>query len=114
MGESCNNSYEIVYLRNSEQVYGPFTNEELVGEALSRFPGQVVIATKFGIKLDNSGQQVVDSRPATPITGWIRKSIAEDSAFALCVIDASPRADRFLALLEAWLRGSLRGVCLTY
>jgi aryl-alcohol dehydrogenase-like predicted oxidoreductase len=48
---------------DTAQVYGPFTNEELVGEALAPFHGQVVIATKFGIKLDNSGQQVIDSRP---------------------------------------------------
>ena len=39
------------------------TNEELVGEALAPFRGQVAIATKFGIKLDPSGQQVQDSRP---------------------------------------------------
>ena len=48
---------------DTAQVYGPFTNEELVGEALSPFRGQVVIATKFGIKIDTSGQQVMDSRP---------------------------------------------------
>jgi aryl-alcohol dehydrogenase-like predicted oxidoreductase len=49
---------------DTAQVYGPFTNEELVGEALAPFHGQVVIATKFGMKIDTtSGQQVVDSRP---------------------------------------------------
>jgi aryl-alcohol dehydrogenase-like predicted oxidoreductase len=48
---------------DTAEIYGPFTNEELVGEALAPFRGQVVIATKFGIKLDPSGQQVVDSRP---------------------------------------------------
>src|SRR4030065_404647 len=47
---------------DTAEVYGPFTNEELVGEALSPFRGKVVIATKFGIKLDSSGQQVQDSR----------------------------------------------------
>jgi aryl-alcohol dehydrogenase-like predicted oxidoreductase len=41
---------------DTAQVYGPFTNEELVGEALAPFHGQVIIATKFGIKLDNRGQ----------------------------------------------------------
>jgi aryl-alcohol dehydrogenase-like predicted oxidoreductase len=55
------------------QVYGPFTNEELVGEALAPFRGQVVIATKFGMKIDTDGQQVVDSRPE-----YIKQS-AEDS-----------------------------------
>src|SRR5512132_337585 len=37
------------------EVYGPFTNEELVGEALAPFRGQVVIATKFGFELDPKG-----------------------------------------------------------
>ena len=41
--------------------YGPFTNEELVGEALAPLRDQVVIATKFGFKLDADGG--VDSRP---------------------------------------------------
>jgi aryl-alcohol dehydrogenase-like predicted oxidoreductase len=48
---------------DTAEVYGPFTNEELVGEALAPFGGQVAITTKFGIKIDPSGQQVVDSRP---------------------------------------------------
>src|SRR2546421_806339 len=37
---------------DTAEVYGPFTNEELVGEALAPFRGQVVIATKFGFDLD--------------------------------------------------------------
>jgi aryl-alcohol dehydrogenase-like predicted oxidoreductase len=51
---------------DTAEVYGPFTNEQLVGEALSPFRGKVVIATKFGFKLDpNGGRQWVglDSRP---------------------------------------------------
>ena len=51
---------------DTAEVYGPFTNEELVGEALAPFRGQVVIATKFGFKLDpNGGPKWVglDSRP---------------------------------------------------
>ena len=48
---------------DTAQVCGAFTNEELVGEALAPFHGQVIIATKFGIKIDTSGQQVMDSRP---------------------------------------------------
>jgi len=40
---------------DSAEVYGPFVNEELVGEALAPFRGQVVIATKFGFKLDPFG-----------------------------------------------------------
>ena len=51
---------------DTAEVYGPFINEELVGEALSPFRGQVVIATKFGFKLDpngGSGWLGLDSRP---------------------------------------------------
>src|SRR2546427_9044158 len=47
---------------DTAEIYGPFTNEELVGEALAPVRAQVVIATKFGIKIEN-GQQVQDSRP---------------------------------------------------
>jgi aryl-alcohol dehydrogenase-like predicted oxidoreductase len=47
---------------DTAQIYGPFTNEELVGEALHPFRGRVVIATKFGLRSDN-GQQVTDSHP---------------------------------------------------
>ena len=48
---------------DTAQAYGPFTNEELVGQGLAPFRAQVVIATKFGIRIDPSGQQVIDSRP---------------------------------------------------
>ena len=41
---------------DTAEVYGPFTNEELVGEALAPFRGKVVIATKFGFKLKPSGE----------------------------------------------------------
>ncbi|ABD70162.1 aldo/keto reductase [Rhodoferax ferrireducens T118] len=47
---------------DTAEIYGPFTNEELVGEALAPFRGKVAIATKFGIKLEG-GQQVTNSRP---------------------------------------------------
>ena len=50
---------------DTAEIYGPFTNEELVGEALAPFRGQVVIATKFGFKIDLNGKQTgLDSRPA--------------------------------------------------
>jgi aryl-alcohol dehydrogenase-like predicted oxidoreductase len=50
---------------DTAEVYGPYTNEELVGEALAPFREQVVIATKFGFKIDpKTGKQVgLDSRP---------------------------------------------------
>jgi len=52
-----------VTLFDTAQAYVPFTNEDLVGEALAPFRGQVVIATKFGIEIDRGGHQIVDSRP---------------------------------------------------
>jgi aryl-alcohol dehydrogenase-like predicted oxidoreductase len=51
-----------VTLFDSAEMYGPFTNEELVGEALAPCRNKVVIATKFGIKMQD-GKQVQDSRP---------------------------------------------------
>lgn len=54
---------------DTAEVYGPFTNEELVGEALKPYRDNVVIATKFGIKMENF-KQVLDAKPET-----IRKSI---------------------------------------
>jgi aryl-alcohol dehydrogenase-like predicted oxidoreductase len=50
---------------DTAEVYGPFTNEELVGEALAPFKGKVVIATKFGFKIDREQLKYggVDSRP---------------------------------------------------
>ena len=55
-----------VTLFDTAEAYGPLVNEELVGEALAPFRGRVVIATKFGFKLDpKTGAQVgTDSRPA--------------------------------------------------
>src|ERR1043166_3352490 len=59
---------------DTAEAYGPFTNEELVGEALAPFRGQVVIATKFGFTFGPDGKQTgVDSRP-----GHIRE-VAEAS-----------------------------------
>ena len=57
---------------DTAEVYGPFTNEELVGEALEPFKGKVVIATKFGFKNAKTGDGL-DSRPARI------KQVAEES-----------------------------------
>jgi aryl-alcohol dehydrogenase-like predicted oxidoreductase len=54
---------------DTAEVYGPYVNEELIGEALKPFKGKVVIATKFGIQMEN-GKQVLDSKPET-----IRQSV---------------------------------------
>ncbi len=49
---------------DTAEMYGPFTNEALVGEALAPFRKQVVIATKFGFKISPKGEQIgLDSRP---------------------------------------------------
>src|SRR5712692_7757822 len=51
---------------DTAEAYGPFTNEELVGEALAPYRGKVVIATKFGFKIDPKAERSlngVDSRP---------------------------------------------------
>jgi aryl-alcohol dehydrogenase-like predicted oxidoreductase len=48
---------------DTAEVYGPFANEELVGEALGTFRDKVVIATKFGFKIENGKQAGLDSRP---------------------------------------------------
>src|SRR5438067_2465612 len=58
---------------DTAEVYGPFTNEELVGEALAPVRDRVVIATKFGFKFENGKQAGLDSRP-----GHIRE-VAEAS-----------------------------------
>ena len=58
-----------VTLFDTAEMYGPFTNEELLGEALAPYRDQVAIATKFGIKMQE-GKQVQDSRPEQ-----IRKSV---------------------------------------
>src|SRR5881227_4369262 len=49
---------------DTAEMYGPFTNEELAGEALAPFREKVVIATKFGFKIGPKGEQIgLDSRP---------------------------------------------------
>src|SRR5881409_3983785 len=49
---------------DTAEIYGPFTNEELVGEALAPMRERVVIATKFGFKFGSKGEQIgLDSRP---------------------------------------------------
>lgn len=47
---------------DTAEIYGPYVNEELLGEALAPYKGQVAIASKFGIRSED-GQQVQDSRP---------------------------------------------------
>jgi aryl-alcohol dehydrogenase-like predicted oxidoreductase len=55
---------------DTAQVYGPFTNEELLGEALEPVRERVVIATKFGFDLEDGGAGGLNSRPET-----IRRSV---------------------------------------
>lgn len=55
---------------DTAEVYGPYTNEELVGEALTPLRDKVIIATKFGFNIQDGKMAGVDSRPST-----IRKSV---------------------------------------
>ena len=48
---------------DTAEVYGPYTNEELVGEALAPYKGKVIIATKFGFKIQDGKHVGVDSNP---------------------------------------------------
>jgi aryl-alcohol dehydrogenase-like predicted oxidoreductase len=48
---------------DTAEVYGPYANEELVGEALAAFRGKVTIATKFGFRIEDGKQAGLDSRP---------------------------------------------------
>lgn len=57
---------------DTAQIYGPFTNEDLVGEALEPIRDQVVLATKFGFELSTGQPRGLDSRPET-----IRRSVEE-------------------------------------
>jgi aryl-alcohol dehydrogenase-like predicted oxidoreductase len=50
---------------DTAEIYGPFTNEELVGEALAPVRDNVVIATKFGFRIENGKQAGLDSAPTT-------------------------------------------------
>lgn len=52
-----------VTLFDTAECYGPYTNEELVGEALEPIRDKVKIATKFGITIDKDNNQILDSRP---------------------------------------------------
>ncbi len=60
---------------DTAEVYGPYTNEELVGEALAPFRGKVVIATKFGFDLSGSDNRPGDQPPKlVPLTmrvSWV-------------------------------------------
>jgi aryl-alcohol dehydrogenase-like predicted oxidoreductase len=57
---------------DTAQIYGPFTNEELVGEALAPFRNEVVIATKFGFHYEGNKVVGLDSNPA-----YIRQTVEE-------------------------------------
>lgn len=58
---------------DTAEVYGPFANEEMLGEAIAPFKNEAVIATKFGFKIENGKQVGLDSRPETI------KRVAEES-----------------------------------
>lgn len=57
---------------DTAEVYGPFTNERLVGEALAPVRDRVVIATKFGFELDPKEDRSGSSSPEQAV-GWARR-----------------------------------------
>ena len=63
---------------DTAEVYGPFVNEELVGEALAPVRGEVVMATKFGWRIEDGKSVGLDSSPGTDQTG--RRRIAAPAA----------------------------------
>ncbi len=80
---------------DTAEVYGPFTNEELVGDALRPFRKDVVIATKFGFKIENGKQAGLDSRPEHIYKGSCRgfSKTPQDRCHRL-VLSASRRSER--------------------
>ena len=64
-----------VTLFDTAQVYGPYTNEDLIGEALEPVRDEVVIATKFGFDIEGAGRTSgLDSRPETIRKGVVKYS----------------------------------------
>jgi aryl-alcohol dehydrogenase-like predicted oxidoreductase len=80
-----------VTLFDTAEAYGPFANEELVGEAVAPFRQQVVIASKFGFKVENGALTGLDSRPEhiKPVADASLKRLKTD------VIDLFPDGSRF-------------------
>jgi aryl-alcohol dehydrogenase-like predicted oxidoreductase len=80
-----------VTLFDTAEAYGPFTNEELVGDALAPVRSQVVIATKFGMKL---GTSAVDSRPIAHPRGGGGVAQAAQGRFHRPLLPAPRRPER--------------------
>src|SRR5713226_6619360 len=69
---------------DTAEVYGPLTKEELVGKALSPLHKQVVIATKFGFKIDPNGPRGLASRPEHIKQAARARSSASRSTLSIC------------------------------
>jgi len=70
---------------DTAEVYGPFVNEELVGEALAPFRSDVVIATKFGFRFDAEGRQVASpAARSTSARPWTVRSSGSESTPSTC------------------------------
>ena len=82
---------------DTAEVYGPFTNEELVGEALEPFRKDVVIATKFGHDLESRPADGLDSRPERirqAVEGSLKRLRVEAIDLLLPASGRSRRSDR--------------------
>ena len=75
---------------DTAEVYGPFTNEELVGEALAPVRDQVVIATKFGFNIEDGKMAGLNSRPGADPRG--RRRIAEATSRPIASICSTSTA----------------------
>jgi len=90
---------------DTAEAYGPFTNEELVGEALAPFRDRVVIATKFGFKGGDS-QTGMDSRPVRrPSAARTPSSRLRHSRASILFGGASPRR-KSCRRWRSWASGS--------
>ena len=79
---------------DTAEAYGPFINEELVGEAVAPFRDRVVIATKFGFKLESGKQTGLDSRPAAHQRGRGRVARATQGRCDRSVLSTPCRSRR--------------------
>ena len=97
---------------DTAEVYGPFVNEEVVGEALAPFRDEVIIATKFGVRFEN-GVQTPDSRPETiraSVEGSLRRLRTEaiDLYYQHRVDPQVPIEDTVGAMAELVAAGKVR------
>src|SRR5215831_6285261 len=98
---------------DTAEVYGPFTNEELLARALAGQRDRVIIATKFGFKIENGAMSGVDSRPEhvrEAVEGSLRRLATDhiDLLYQHRVDPAVPIEDAVGAMAELVREGKVR------